>query len=135
MKKTSDFGKGFIYNLILFSKHCEDVHSRLSYYEKVRKRNTEHSSLFSEEEAIAMWFNASSDHFYELEIPTQWKRKKIGRIAKWLQEKALSFGHSYLDDRKKPTLKDFNEIFDKLEELALLIDKELGVKPIKTIWH
>jgi len=44
----------------------------------------------------------------------------------------LDLGHGAgLMGKRKVTKEEFAEIFQKLEELCLLIDKELGVKPIK----
>ena len=122
-KKTSEFGKGFIYNLILFSKHWWKHSDYLEKYQGIKGIIDDGSE---------MWFNGASDHLYELEIPEQWKRKKIGKLAKWIQDKGLYWGHRF---EKKPTKKDFNEMFEKIEELAMLIDKELGIKPIQADWN
>jgi len=128
-KQTSEFGKGFIYNLILFSKHWWRASVDMESYEKTFK--DKYSKGEARSKAIDVWFNGASDHFYELEIPKQWKRKKIGKLARWLQDKSLYWGHGF---KEKATEKDFEEVFEKLEELARLIDKELGVKDIKADW-
>jgi len=122
---TSEFGKGFIYNLILFSKHWWRTFENIKAYKEVFKKETPEEE---EQMAMDMWFNGASDHFYELEIPSQFKRKKIGKLAKWLQDRCLYLGHGF---KEKGTKKDFEEVFEKLEELARLIDKELGIKDIK----
>ncbi|MHA1329991.1 MAG: hypothetical protein ACTSR2_02830 [Candidatus Hodarchaeales archaeon] len=128
-KKTSEFGKGFVYNLILFAKHWWSYFRILELYQKLEKK---HPDLFNEKEASTLWFSGASDHLYELEIPKQWKRKKIGRLAKWIKEKGLYWGHGF---KEQPTKKDFEEFFEKLEELARLIDKELGVEDIEAEWR
>ena len=109
---SSEFGKGFIYNLILFSKHW------LMFEDSLKKELVDYS----------LWFNAASDHFYELEVPEQWQKKKICKLAKWLQDRILYLGHGF---KEKATKKDYQEVFAKIEELSLLIDKELGLKPCK----
>ena len=81
----------------------------------------------TEEFALKMWFNGASDHLDELEIPEQFKDKKIGKLVEYIKEKGLRFGHGF---QEKPTKKDFDDIFDKLKELAMLIDKEFGIKDI-----
>ena len=92
-KPESEFGRGFVYNLILFAKHWAWAESRwLTPYRKLRKKNPK---LFSDESALELWFNGASDHFYELEIPSQWKKKKIGKLAKWLQDRCLYWGHGF----------------------------------------
>jgi len=117
--KTSEYGKGFVYNLVLVAKH---------WYDMVNIINSNNVN----EMRIWAWFNGASDHLYEFEIPKQWRRKKIGRLAKWIKEKGLCWGHGL---EVKPTYKDFVEFFDKLEELARLIDKELGIEDIEADWE
>ena len=120
-KRESEFGKGFVYNLILFSKH----------WGKIIKNKEVYKSIGRENKAYGMWFYGASDHFFEFEIPKQFKRKKIGKLAKWLEEKCLELR---MPLHKKATEKDFDKVFKKLEELAQLIDKELGVKTIEASW-
>lgn len=117
-EKESEFGKGFVYNLVLFAKH----HSfRL-------KRN--------EDDDYSLWFNGSSDHLYELEIPKQWEGTEIGDKATWLRDNTLDLGHgSGLIGEREVTKKEYDLVFEKLEELCLLIDKELGVETIKAQWN
>lgn len=137
----SEFGKGFIYNLILFSKHWADAYKWLNDYENMKEGAKKKGikgmkGLFTESSAISLWFSGASDHFYELEIPKKWEKTKIGKIAKSLQDRALSIGHGAMFmSSKKASLKDFKEIFDDLEKLAMLIDKELGVKDKKADWN
>lgn len=127
--KTSEFGKGFIYNLILFAKHCEGIRERTQLYEGMRKK---YPKLFSEDEAYQIWFNGASDHFYELEIPERFINTEIGNIAQDLKERTLYLGHGFM---RKATKKDFDEVFKKLERLGMLIDKELGLEPIEAEWN
>lgn len=108
----TDYGKGFIYNLILFAKH----YGSILYYKHI----------LPETIAYEVWFNGATDHLKELEIPKVWKRKKIGKLAKQFTEKCFK-----LCNEITPTTKDFMEVFKLLEELAFLVDKELGLKPIK----
>lgn len=128
----SDFGKGFIYNLILFTKHWAEMRTKLDMYKKMRERSPD---LFDENDAVQLWFNGASDHFYEFEIPEKYKDTEIGKIALYIESKSLDAGHgSGLMGRKKITLKDYEEVFEKLENLAMLIDKELGVEDIEARW-
>jgi hypothetical protein len=125
-KETSEFGKGFIYNLVLFAKHWGNLRSDfIRPFEKIKS---------TEGRAISIWMNGASDHFFELKIPEKWRRRKIGKLAKWLKETALDYGHGVrmMDEVSK---KEFDEIFSKLEELCILIDKELGVDAIEATWN
>lgn len=115
MKKESEFGKGFIYNLVLFAQH---------YWFRMERDDDNYRDKYW------MWFNGASDHLYELEIPKQWERKKLGKLAKKIQDTALDLGHG-MDGRAKCTEKAKTQIFDDLQELCLLIDKELGVESIE----
>jgi len=123
IKTEEDFGKGFVYNLILFAKHWKDIDRLLDFCKDPCVKFPEHYAVF-------MWISGASDHLFGLEIPPKFKRKKIGKLAKWLQQRCFELRNR----DKEATLKDFNEIFDKLEELAMLIDKELGVEPIEAIF-
>jgi len=125
----SEFGRGFIYNLILFSKHWGMHFDDLKTYKEMRIKNPD---LFDEKKAFRMWFNGASDHLYELEIPKKYEGTKIGRLAKWIQDKGLYWGHEF---EKEPTRKDFNMMFEKIEKLARLIDNELGVETKEAEWE
>jgi hypothetical protein len=63
-------------------------------------------------------------------VPPQWKNKKIGLLTEKLQNKGLEWRLSELGDKK-----DFDQFFNDCEELMMLIDKELGLKPIKATWN
>jgi len=126
-KVTCEFGKGFIYNLILFAKHQWRGFEYLKNYEEIAK-NSENKEMWDEKEAMFMWFYGASDHLYNLEIPKQFAKTEIGKLAKKIQNNGLHFGHGF---KEKPTKKDFIEIFNDLEKLAILIDKKLGIKDIE----
>jgi hypothetical protein len=111
--KTSEYGKGFVYSLILFAKHFEN-----------QKYDKDYS----------LWFNGASDHLFELKIPKQFKNTQIGKKAKELQELALSLGHG---DRMmdKNCENDFFKVIELTKEIGILIDKKLGIKPIRGSWE
>lgn len=85
---------------------------------------------FSEEDAYELWFNGAGDHFFSLEVPECFENTEIGKSAKELQDEALARRLS-----NKTTEQDFNKFFDKLENLAMLIDKHLGVEDNKAKWN
>lgn len=116
----SEFGKGFIYNLILFAAHFERAFNRgikpldMKYYQ------------------YGLWFNGASDHLYELEIPEKWDNHEIGIKAKELRELALEIGHGRRMTEDSPQIeKDYWRCVGLTKEIGLLIDKELGHEPIE----
>lgn len=123
----SEFGKGFTYNLFLFAKHWWKVHEDLEKWKEMREKNPD---LFSEKDAISLWFNGAGDHFYGLEVPPKWKNHRIGKLALKLRNKALKWRMKELGDKK-----DFDKFFADCEKLMRMIDKELGVKPSKADWN
>lgn len=127
--KKSEFGDGFIYSLILFAKHWGMFQHMVKEWRMLREKNP---TLFSDEDAVSLWFNGSSDHFYGLVVPEKWENHKIGKLAQSLRSTALHWGHGFMGP--KPTLKQFGQFFDDLEKLAILIDKELGVEDKKAKW-
>lgn len=114
--KTSEFGKGTIYPLLLWACHLE----RIMYKYPVGEAD------------YSLWFNGASDHLFELEIPKQWQKKKLGKKMKELQDIALNIGHgARMMDHSPKAKTDFNKCVVFTKKIAFLIDKELGFKPIK----
>lgn len=124
-KETSEFGKGFIYNLILFSKHW------WRHFESFRRAKELHETnpdLWPNPNVDDLWFNGAGDHLFELEIPERYKNTEIGKLAEELQTEGL-------DRRLGETTKtQFDDFFERLEKLAVLIDKDLGLEDIKADW-
>jgi len=122
MKKyTSEFGEGFIYNIMLFSKHWWRHFESLKHNDEMAESNPD----LWDKGNLDLWFNAAGDHFYDFKIPEQFKRTKIGKLAKELQEEAIERRF------KNTTIKEFEAFFEKLEELCILIDKKLGLEDVK----
>jgi len=80
-KKTSEFGKGFVYNLILFAKHYENIIKEVEMRDKQKELIGEVLT-----NPYSNWFYKATDHLYDVEIPEQWKRTKIARLTKELIE-------------------------------------------------
>ncbi len=110
MENESEFGKGFIYNIVLFAKHFE------------RERYGEDYGL---------WFNGAGDHFFDFEIPESLTDTEIGKLALDLQKRALNF-RLYRPVAKK----EFDLFFEDLEKLCRNIDKEVfKVDSIEARWN
>jgi len=76
---------------------------------------------------IELFMNASSDHLYEIETPKGKDWDKIRVMVKELQNKGLHIGHGF-DGKAKWTIEDINELFELNRQIALKIDKKLGLK-------
>ena len=110
--QESEFGKGFIYNLILFAKHWGSI------------------NIFKETD-YSLWFNGAGDHFFGFEVPSQWQETELGNRFTALKDLVLRFRLS----PGQVTEEDFEKVFKELEELVRLVDKELGVEAIKATWN
>jgi len=126
----SKFGRGFVYNLILFAKHW---HQGIEYAEKLENLHKGINKEDARNRGIQIFFNSASDHLFEFEIPKQFRKKKIGKLAKQFQDFCLELGHG--SKMSETTERDFEKAFEMLEELAQLIDKELGINDIEAEWN
>ncbi len=122
--EESEFGKGLVICLVKFSEHRWQWQEQKKLYEEMRQNHPVH---FPEAKAIEMHFNGASDHLYEIEVPPKWRRKNLGKKVKELQDFGLSMGHGF--SGKEWTETDVEKAYDLCQEIALLIDKELGLKP------
>jgi len=111
--KTSEFGTGLCYNLGLFLAHGEPRTERLEHDE------------------TASWFNAASDHLYDLRIKDAPKRLQT-RLEN-LRDKCLEWGHGF--PRIDSTKQDVAWAIQEAKALLLLIDKAHKVKVIKGEWE
>ena len=96
------------------------------------KMRTNGHDIFTESDAVHSFFNGASDHLYEIEIPEGWERKKVGKKIKELQDFGLMIGHSFTE--RQHSEEDVNFAYDLCNEIAVLIDKELGLKPDTGQW-
>ena len=113
----SEFGKGLTYCLGLFLAHAER-------FKEVRESTPE---AYAE-----CWFNASSDHLYELQweqAPTEYLQGRAERF----QAKCLNWGHGF--PKKKATQEDVEWALQEAKDLLRLIDKARGVSVGKGVWE
>jgi len=125
----SEFGRGLCYNLGLFLAHERQ-------FEELRKRNTTTSvpnKIIKFSSYSACWFNASSDHLYEIQAlsaPTKYLQKRIQKFA----SKCLLWGHGF-DPEHQPKDEDVEWAIKEAKTLLRLIDKANGVPTIKGEWE
>lgn len=113
----SEFGKGLTYCLGLFLCHAERFQEK-----KVKE-------ILGDKEDL--WFNASSDHFYELQIPDNLPADLSNRLAV-LRDKCLTWGHGYTEP--KATKEDRIWAVKEAKELLRMIDEHFGIATIKATW-
>jgi len=118
VKEESEFGKGLTYCLGLFIAHERDS--------SIWQRRTETITNSDCER----WFNASSDHFYELEIPKRFPQELKDRLTK-LRTNCLNWGHGFTGTA---TYQDVTEALTEAKELLRLIDKFHRIKTIEASW-
>ena len=123
----SEFGKGFVYNLFLFAKHWEGLDRKIELYKKMAEKDPE---LFTEPDAVSLWFNGAGDHFFGLVIPKQWEKEAIGKLATKVQSKALLWRMGEFGG-----LKEAQEFMSDCEKLMRMIDNKLGVKTSKAEYN
>lgn len=122
--KESEFGKGLVICLVKFAEHRMRWMAEKPMREKMRQINPK---IFTMSHDIEMHFNGASDHLYEIEIPKVWRRKRLGKMIKELQAFGLKIGHGF--SKTEWTEDDLEKAYNMCQEIALLIDKELGLKP------
>ena len=109
----SEFGKGLTYCLGLFLAHAE------------RGGLSSNKDEWSSRLEIEMWFNAASDHLYELQVP-MFLSLPLRKKLKVFQKKCLEFGHGFNKDN--PTDDDKSWAIQEAKDLLRQIDFELKVK-------
>ena len=118
-EEKSEFGKGLVICLVKFAEHAE-------------RENHWKDSVADESWGVQMFFNAASDHLYEIEVPARWQGTPIGTKVKELQDFGLMIGHG--STGRKHTKGDIDKAVEMCREIAMLIDCELGLEPDVGMW-
>ena len=122
--EESEFGKGLVICLVKFAEHRWRWYEQKKLYENMREKHPDH---FAEKEAVEIHFNGASDHLYDIEVPKEWRKKKLSRKVKELQAFGLKMGHGFT--QQEWTEADVEKAYTMCQGIALLIDKELGLEP------
>ena len=120
----SEFGKGLVICLVKFAEHYWRWYEYKQTGQEMRQKYPSH---FDESHDVEMYFNGASDHLYEIEVPAKWVDTEIGKKVKELQDFGLMIGHGFTD--RKHTEADITKARDLCREIALLLDKEIGLRP------
>lgn len=127
--KKSDFGRGLVICLVKFAEHYERYQRDKDIYASMRAGG---NSIFPESGAVESFFNGASDHLYEIKVPKAWANTEIEAKVKELQSKGLEIGHGFTG--KAWTDSDFHDCYNLCREIALLIDKQIGLNPDMGSW-
>ncbi len=125
----SEFGKGLVICLVKFAEHRWRWQDQKRQAEEMAKENPE---LFNESYAVEMHMNGASDHLYEIEVPEKWIGTDLGKMVKDFQDFGLEMRHIF--NGKKWTEEDVTKAYNMCQEIAFLIDKELGLEPDIGSW-
>lgn len=123
MKNESEFGKGFIYNFILFAQHRFFM---IDTIEKLQKTEGIQGIDYS------MWFNGAGDHLFELEIHKQLNGTRLGdRIERW-RDLGIKYRGIFI---RNVTKEMWIKHLDEMESISRELDKQIfGIKDIKAEW-
>lgn len=120
MARKSEFGRGCVYCLGLFLAHKERGWRMRDELKKLKIQ------------CVNSWFNGSSDHLYDLEIPENLPERIKKRLARF-QDKCLRLGHGF---NIVGTEKDFCWAIQEAKYLLRMIDKYVcKVDVIKGSWE
>ena len=112
-KKISDFGMGLSYCLGLFLAHAE-------------------REIYMPGKNIHLWFNASSDHVYDLQV--EGAPESLKARLKEFRNKLLSWGHGFGFDKwpyGEPNNESKEWAIQEAKDLLREIDGKRGIKTIK----
>lgn len=129
MMEGSEFGKGLVICLVKFAEHQWRWQDQKRFYDEMRQQRPD---LYTYANTVERHMNGASDHLYEIEVPPSWKRTELGRAVKELRDFGLDMGHGFTG--KTWTETDIEKAYEMCRQIALLIDKKLGLKPDMGEW-
>lgn len=154
---NSEFGKGLVYNLVLFAMHCDNEFASeirgLNFVIHMKDVTEYDRTIFDAlntieaykdiypnpadllRHRINMWANGASDHLYE--IKTNVGDKELKKKLEELKTLGLDMGHgSGLIDGTVCNWDNFCKLHELVKECARLIDSELlKIPTIKADWE
>jgi len=122
-KKSSEFGQGLAYCIGLFLMHTE------------RDGTMYEASEYLKQRRYPIWFNAASDHLYDMEIPESYPRAVQTRLA-YFRDRCLELGHGpYQWGNHEITVVQYDWAIDEAKKLLRIIDRLNGVNVKKGSWE
>ncbi len=144
MKAKTEFGKGLVTCLIYFAQHIGRLNELwwiAADYEKNKilpedwQKGLEIWKTFEHllSSKITSWANGATDHLYEIKVPRTSAWREIRGKVKKLRDVGLEMGHGYVG--RNYTLKDVDELIKLISEIAIEIDKIIGLNPDVGKWQ
>lgn len=121
-KAETEYGRGLVTCLVKFAEHAEMWFKDKENWKQMHEKCP---NLFSESDAVQKFFWGASDHLYGIEVPDKWRGTKIESRVNELRHFALHIRHGLTYEQWSE--KDVIKAYDLCREIALLIDKELGL--------
>ena len=117
----SEFGKGFVYCLVLFAKHVDGARSFVADAERSGVRYN----------PWALWLCGASDHLYELEAPESAPADLRKRVSSF-KDRMLAYRAAGVFHLSEAFTKEaFQDMVEDLGAIAMAVDEWLGASPEK----
>lgn len=120
----SEFGRGLVICLVKFAEHAEKWLQDKEFFQQMREKD---STLFSESRAVEQFFYGASDHLDKIEVPARWRGTRIETKVNELRDLAFTIRHGFTGQEWSE--EDVIKAYDLCREIALLIDRDLGLSP------
>jgi hypothetical protein len=135
----SEFGKGLVICLVKFAEHAHRWQTIKKEYEDLRNFQNKTDRMitkietgkesFSESRAVQMFFDGAYDHLREIEVPDAWKNTEITTKIDELVAYSVQIKHDWFEENGSYSEKDVFKTLELCQEIALLIDKQIGLTP------
>lgn len=129
-KIESEFGSGLVYCLVLFAKHWWKHNQIQETYRGMRELPGASQRYFSEGDATRSWFDGAADHLDEMRIPENMRNTKLGKKIKSLKNLAMR-----CRDGSETKAEDFDEAIRLMEDIAVDLDRYIGIDPVPATWR
>lgn len=146
MAEKSEFGRGLVICLVKFAEHFtdrwwQDLRMYKMWLDNPKEINKEEPAYSHWEfgiknwgsgkdfisSQIILWASGAIDHLFEIEVPDKKGWGEIKTKVEHLQERGLDMGHGFRETIWK--IEDVTELMKLTEEIAIMIDKKIGLKP------
>ena len=121
-KQGSEFGRGLVICLVKFAEHKERLYANMEVYRKVH---------LTDNRAASMHMHGAGDHLFEIQVPAAMQGTPLGDSILALQAEGLRMRSVMTDDVTVADVESFNE---RIRQVALEIDRYLGLNPDMGEW-
>ena len=125
-KEESEFGKGMVICLVKFAEHFMKLGTDIETYRRMREEKGVSGLGFMENQAVGLWAYGATDHLYDIEVPKGKDWDEIRKKVEELKDKGQNIRG--IMRKEQATLAEAEEVMALTREIALMIDKKLGLK-------